>query len=102
MANKTINGRQCTIIWHVDDLKISHVEKEVVEDIIKLLNKKIWKRKSANYHKRQGIRIPGDDTGLFDKRKGEDIHVQLHRQTANRIALRHEWYSEDTSCVTFI
>jgi len=27
MANKTINGKQCTIIWHVDDLKISHVEK---------------------------------------------------------------------------
>jgi len=26
IANKTINGRQCNIIWHVDDLKISHVE----------------------------------------------------------------------------
>ena len=27
MANKTINGKKCTIIWHVYDLKISHVEK---------------------------------------------------------------------------
>ena len=27
VANKTINGKQCTIIWHVDDLNISHVEK---------------------------------------------------------------------------
>jgi len=27
IVNKTINGRQCTIIWHVDDLKISHLEK---------------------------------------------------------------------------
>jgi len=43
VANKTINGRQCTIIWHVDDLKISHVNKKVVEDIIGLLNKKIGK-----------------------------------------------------------
>ena len=26
IANKTINGNQCTIIWHVNDLKISYVE----------------------------------------------------------------------------
>ena len=33
LANKKINGWQCTIIWHIDDLKTSHVYK-VVEDII--------------------------------------------------------------------
>jgi len=27
VANKMVNRKQCTIIWHVDDLKISHVEK---------------------------------------------------------------------------
>ena len=40
VANKSINGRQCTIIWHVDDLKISHVEKRVVDHIIDKLNRK--------------------------------------------------------------
>ena len=25
MANKWIEGSQCTITWHVDDLKLSHV-----------------------------------------------------------------------------
>ena len=35
VANKTINGQQCTICWYVDDLKISHVSKEVVEEVIK-------------------------------------------------------------------
>jgi len=25
VANKTINDTQCTIVWHVDDSKISHV-----------------------------------------------------------------------------
>merc|ERR1712115_516330 len=30
VANKTIKGAQCTICWHVDDLKISHVNPEVV------------------------------------------------------------------------
>ena len=40
VANKTINGKQCTIIWHVDDLKISHVEQKVVNDVIKKLEDK--------------------------------------------------------------
>jgi len=43
MANKTLNGRQCTIIWHVDDLKIPHVEKDLVEGIISNLNNKFGK-----------------------------------------------------------
>jgi len=40
LANKIINGKQCTIIWHVDDLKISHKDKAVVDDILKKLNDK--------------------------------------------------------------
>ena len=34
VANKQINGKQCTIIWHVDNLKISHMSENIVEDII--------------------------------------------------------------------
>ena len=30
VANKVIDGKQCTVIWHVDDLKISHVDPKVV------------------------------------------------------------------------
>ena len=33
VANKTINGNQCTICWHVDDLKISHVDPDVVTQV---------------------------------------------------------------------
>jgi hypothetical protein len=39
VANKIINGCQCTIVWHVDDLKISHVKPSVVSDIISQLRK---------------------------------------------------------------
>ena len=35
-----INGKQCTIVWHVDDLKISHVKSKVVIDILDKLDKK--------------------------------------------------------------
>ena len=34
VANKNINGKQCTIVWHVDDLKISHVDPKVVDEVI--------------------------------------------------------------------
>ena len=36
--NKIINGMQCTIMWHVDDLKISHVDAAVVTSIIDQLS----------------------------------------------------------------
>jgi len=35
VANKNMEGKQRTIVWHVDNLKISHRKKEVVEDILK-------------------------------------------------------------------
>jgi hypothetical protein len=38
VANKTTNGKQCTIVWHVDDLKISHVDPEVVTSVIEDLS----------------------------------------------------------------
>jgi hypothetical protein len=40
VANKTINGKQCTICWHVDDLKMSHVDQDVLESIVKQLEAK--------------------------------------------------------------
>jgi hypothetical protein len=37
VANTDVNGSQCTVMWHVDDLKMSHVNKDVVTGIINLL-----------------------------------------------------------------
>ena len=34
IANKTINGKQCTITWYVDDVKVSHAEEAAVKDIM--------------------------------------------------------------------
>ena len=38
VAKKNIEVKQCTIIWHVEDIKISHTNKNVVENILKKLN----------------------------------------------------------------
>ena len=35
--NKIVNGKQLTIVWHVDDCKISHEDKDVVDDTIRKL-----------------------------------------------------------------
>jgi hypothetical protein len=37
VANCTINGSQCTIAWYVDDMKISHVDPNVVTEMIEKL-----------------------------------------------------------------
>ena len=34
VANNFVNGKQITIVWHVDDLKISHVQTKVVDEFI--------------------------------------------------------------------
>ena len=37
IANKMVNEKQLTVTWHVDDLKISHVDSEVVTGLIEYL-----------------------------------------------------------------
>jgi hypothetical protein len=43
VANKIIDGKQCTVLWHVNDLNISHVNDEVNTDIIKKFNDEFGK-----------------------------------------------------------
>ena len=40
VVNKTINGKQLTLVWHVNDIKSSHVEAEAVTHMVKWLRKK--------------------------------------------------------------
>jgi hypothetical protein len=38
VANKMINSKQCAVVWHVDDIKASHVDGNVVTRVLKLFN----------------------------------------------------------------
>ena len=40
VANAMIDGKQCIIAWYVDDLKVSHMQKRVVMDILKKIETK--------------------------------------------------------------
>jgi hypothetical protein len=43
VANKTMDGKQCTILWHVDDLKISHVDSAAVSTVIRMIDEEFGK-----------------------------------------------------------
>ena len=44
MVNKTINDKQCMIVWLVDDLKILHAEPDMVTEIINMLQQEFGKQ----------------------------------------------------------
>ena len=44
VANKVVNGKQCTIVWYINDLKLFHVEEEVGSDMMERLNKEFGGR----------------------------------------------------------
>ena len=43
VANKQIENSQCTIVWYVDDNKISHINPSVVTEILNKLEKRFGK-----------------------------------------------------------
>ena len=43
VVNKIINGKQCTVCWYVDDVKISHVDESVVEDLVSKMQEEYGK-----------------------------------------------------------
>eukprot|EP00957_Ditylum_brightwellii_P054951 4164505-Ditylum_brightwellii.AAC.1 len=46
-ANKMIRGKQMFVCWHVDDLKISHVDNKEVTRMLKWLKKKYGKMRTT-------------------------------------------------------
>jgi Reverse transcriptase (RNA-dependent DNA polymerase) len=48
VANKTVNGKQLTVAWHVDDLKVSHVEAKVVDDFLEQMEAEFGKETPMN------------------------------------------------------
>ena len=40
VANKMVLGKQLTLTWHVDDVKASHVMKQVIDELVEWIKKK--------------------------------------------------------------
>ena len=65
-----IDGKQCTIQFHVDDLKMSHVEQSVLDGVINKLNDKfgVNKKIAASYgkiHEYLGMTLDYSEDGIL-------------------------------------
>jgi len=98
VSNRVVNGKKCTITWYVNDLKISHVEYFVVDDVIKAIES--YFRNTAVTrgltHKYAGIEIEFTGDGkvtLFQKKDllkcietfGEDITTSVASPPDNEL-----------------
>jgi uncharacterized protein YeaC (DUF1315 family) len=68
VVNKLVNGKQLTIVWYVDDLKISHVETSVVDDMIKSIKQEFGQKldvtvRRGKVHDYLGLRIDFSEKG---------------------------------------
>ena len=53
ITNKVVKGKQLTVTWHVDDLKVLHEDKTMVDEFIKWIKGK-YKNLQNEAVKRQG------------------------------------------------
>ena len=59
VANKTVKGAQCTIIWHVDDCVVSHADKTVLDDFTNRMMERFGKMEinTTSIHNFLGMKI---------------------------------------------
>lgn len=73
VANCDINGKQCTIAWYADDMKILHVDPNVVTDTINKIEQKFDKmtvtRGSEHVFLGMQIRYTGEGTAIITMRQ---------------------------------
>ena len=62
MANANIKGSQCTIVWYVDDNKVSHKDQTVVNDLIQRIEAKFghMAKTKGDKHEFLGIKLHFD------------------------------------------
>ncbi len=70
IANKQIEGSQCTIVWHVDDLKISHAKASVIDGIVTSLKAEYGKVgemtvRRGKIHDYLGMKLDFSSPGSF-------------------------------------
>ena len=62
VANANIKGSQCTIVWYVDDNKISHKDREVVNDLVQCIEAKFghMAKTQGDEHEFLGMKLQFD------------------------------------------
>ena len=79
VANKMINGKQCTIAWYVDDNKISHVDPDVVTMIVAKIEERFGKMTvtRGKEHVFLGMNIQYKDDGTVEIRMKDYVKESI-------------------------
>ena len=79
MTNKTVNAKQYTVIWYVDDAKILHVDPAVVTSILLGLEKRFGKLSinRGKQHTFVGMSINLNNNKTIILAMG--LHQRMHR-----------------------
>ena len=80
VANVEIDGHQCTILWHANDTKISHIDTKVADGI----NKKLKK----SYDKEELLI-------LTQKRVHEHLKTTIYFSKEDKVVTRNDNYVSD-------
>jgi hypothetical protein len=75
VANKLINGKQCTIAWYVDDNKILHLDERVVTNVVGRIEERFGKMTitRGNEHVFLGMNITFHENGTVGVKMKEYI-----------------------------
>jgi hypothetical protein len=89
VVNKTVNGKQLTIVWYVDDLKISHADPAIVDDMIDKLKEEFGQVsdltiRRGKVHDYLGIKIDFTTPGKV-KMTMNDYISQLLEETPDEL-----------------
>jgi hypothetical protein len=87
-----VNGKQLTVTWHVDDLKVSHVDKKVVDDFIKQMNGEFGKETPMNQsrgkvHDYLGMSLDYSEDGCVKIDMSEYVNMILHELPAHMVGV---------------
>jgi hypothetical protein len=78
LANKMVNGKQCTILWHVNDVKISHVDATVTTKVIKQIKNEFGKGAPLTIiHDHLGMTLDYSEKGKVNIKMMDDAEKML-------------------------
>ena len=80
VMNKMVDGKQCTVLWHVDDLKISHADSGVTEGVLDRLN--------IRYGKETPLTVTRGDIHEY-------LGMTIDFSTDGKVVIRMDDYVED-------
>ena len=60
-----MSGRQCTVAWYVNNIKISHENQRVLEDLLTLLNDEFGKEAPLTITQGKNTQLPWDGHRLY-------------------------------------